>query len=180
MELAKRIEMLYDNPFPAQTYHEVAKYSPKGYNSNGVYEKDEWTDMSDIGKEFNGRILLKAEYLKIENSYIQCARQIMSESQCSYLTIGYIEKSNYSKRFSKYKYKTRIYHNDFERLMQYMLRGYIYCHLINIKRGFELYVGYDYYMIIRTPLDDETLNKIIRSHDLYLDPRSDKYDYIRD
>ena len=104
MELAKRIEMLYDNPIPAQTYHEVAKYSPKGYNSNGVYEKDEWTDISDIGKEFNGRILHKAEYLKIENSYIQCARQIMSESQCSYLTIGYIEKSNYSKRFSKYKY----------------------------------------------------------------------------
>ena len=32
----------------------IVKYNPKYYDAKGVYTKDEWTDFSDIGKEFEG------------------------------------------------------------------------------------------------------------------------------
>lgn len=180
MELARRITKMYDSLYGLRQYHEIVKYSPQGYDKQGIYTFDEWTDISDIGKEFSGRLLQEDEYLKVENSYIQCAKEIMLKSGCSYLTIGYIEKSSRNKRFSKYKYKGRIYPHEFGTLLKYMLRNDIYCHLVNLRKGAGIYIGYDYYMRVKTPLDDDTLNKIVRSYDLYLDPRSDKCDYLRE
>ena len=180
MELAKRITKMYDSLYGLRQYHEIVKYSPQGYDKQGIYTFDEWTDISDIGKEFNGRFLQEEEYLRVENSYIQCAKEIVLKSGCSYLTIGYIEKSSRSKRFSKYRYKARIYPLEFENLLKYMLRNDIYCHLVNLRKRVGIYIGYDYYMRVRTPLDDDALNTIVSSQELYLDPRSDKYDYLRE
>lgn len=31
-------------------WHEIVKYSPQNYNSDGVYTADEWTSRCDVGK----------------------------------------------------------------------------------------------------------------------------------
>ena len=41
------------------TYYRISKYDP-AYRVDGVYQKDEWTAFSDIGKEYDGtRFLAK-------------------------------------------------------------------------------------------------------------------------
>lgn len=31
-------------------WHEIVKYCPQNYNSDGVYTADEWTSRCDVGK----------------------------------------------------------------------------------------------------------------------------------
>lgn len=31
-------------------WHEIVKYSPQKYDSNGIYTADEWTSRCDVGK----------------------------------------------------------------------------------------------------------------------------------
>ena len=49
--------------------HEIVKYPPQNY-INGIYEKDEWTDYSDIGKVFDDKLFTLEEYLSVEKKYI--------------------------------------------------------------------------------------------------------------
>lgn len=181
MELKKRFENMWQSLYWAGQYHEIVKYPPENYDKNGIYTCDEWTDYSCIGHKFNGIVLTKEEYLKVENSYIQCAKEIMQASGCSYLTIADIYKfGRHIKALSKFKYKTRIYPCDFDMILRETLRGRIDCHMVNLRRKYGVYTGYDYYMSVRTPLDWDALNEIVKSHGLYLDPRSNKYDYLRE
>ena len=32
-------------------WHEIVKYSPQKYDSNGIYTTDEWTSIWDVGKK---------------------------------------------------------------------------------------------------------------------------------
>lgn len=181
MDLKKRFKNMWQSLYWARQYHEIVKYPPENYDKNGIYTRDEWTDYSCIGLEINGSILTEDEYLKVENSYIQCAKEIMLKSGCSYLTIARIHKYRQSIReLVKFKYRTRVYPCDLDILLQKTLRGQIGCHMVNLKRKYGVYIGDDYYMHVRSPLDWDTLNGIVSSHGLYLDPRSNKYDYLRE
>ena len=41
----------FDNLNFLKASHEIVKYSPEYYDENGVYQRNEWTAFSDIGKE---------------------------------------------------------------------------------------------------------------------------------
>ena len=181
MELKKRLEKMWQSLYWTRQYHVVTKYTPQGYNKQGVYILDEWTDYGCIGHEYDGKLLTEDEYLKVENSYVQCAKEIMQKSGCSYLTIAHINKmGNRIRRLSKFRYKSRVYLNELDILLREALRDRIDCHMVNLNKKFGIFPGTDYYMEIRSPLDWDVLNEIVRSHGLYLDPCSDKYDYLRE
>ena len=57
--------------------HEIVKYAPQYYDENGVYQKDEWTCFSDIGKEFEGKIITMEDYLDVEDRFISVTRAIL-------------------------------------------------------------------------------------------------------
>lgn len=44
-------------------WHEIVKYSPQKYDSNGIYTTDEWTSIWDVGKKFDGKLFTLEEYL---------------------------------------------------------------------------------------------------------------------
>ena len=69
--------------------HLIVKYSPDGYDEDGIYRRHEWTEYSDVGKTYAGKKLSLEEYLEIESRYIECALDVITQSQCKYLTIGY-------------------------------------------------------------------------------------------
>lgn len=50
--------------------YRISKYDPQ-FRVNGSYQKNEWTSISDIGKVFDDGVLTLAEYLRVENEYIQ-------------------------------------------------------------------------------------------------------------
>ena len=68
----------------------ITKYSPEGYHDR-VYTLDEWTSFYDIGKSFNGSVLTFQEYHEFEKRHIDVVSQLLSETNCRFLTIEYIE-----------------------------------------------------------------------------------------
>ena len=96
---------------------------------------------------------------------------IMTQSGCKYLTIGYIEDYNHI----GYKYKSRITKDQLATILRDMLRENIYCVLVNLKHKVMIDVGYDYYMHIVCPIDNLKLKILVESHNLYLNPRSRNY-----
>ena len=68
-------------------WHEIAKYSPQNYDSNGIYIVDEWTSRSDVGKYYNGKLFTLEDYLNVENHYIAVVLSLMEATNCKYMTI---------------------------------------------------------------------------------------------
>lgn len=163
-KIFKRLNSLYWG----RRSNEIVKYPPEGYNEQGVYTRDEWMSFSDIGKTFNGNMLTAEEYLEVENRYIACVEDIVTSSQCKYLTIGYLVDYNNS----GYCYKERIAKEHIHKVLRDMLRENVFCVLVNLKRNVMIDMGYDYYMHVLCPLEYDVLNGIVESHKLYLNPRS--------
>ena len=168
MILEERILRRLDSLDGARRTHEIVKYMPEGYDDNGVYCRDEWTDFSDIGKTFDGVIFTMEEYLEIENRYIECAVDIMDASQCTFLTIGYVHDYNNK----GYRYKDRVRREQLRDVLRDILRNEVWCVLVNLKHNVQINFGWDYYMNVICPLEENCLQKIVESHNLYLNPRS--------
>lgn len=167
MTLEEKILKRLDSLYQGRKTHEIVKYTPEGYDESGVYRRDEWADYSDVGKTFGGKTLNLEEYLEVENHYIECALEIITQSQCKYLTIA----SVWDFDDIGYRYKERIPIERVSKVLRHMLRSELRCVLVNLKHKVMVYIGYDYYMHVHCPLQYEVLQEIVSSHDLYLNPR---------
>jgi len=72
--------------------YKVTKYNPANRNEKGYYMLDEWTDFSDVGKQFNGIELTMEEYLKVESAYTIVAISILKKCDINSLTVKKLEK----------------------------------------------------------------------------------------
>lgn len=88
-------------------WHEIVKYSPKNYDDNGVYIKDEWSSRSDIGAVYDGKPFTLEEYLDVEQRYVNVVLSIMRATNCKYMTIQYLEadKDYIAKQIKASKYR---------------------------------------------------------------------------
>lgn len=188
----RRSNCLLDN----YLVHDVVKYKPQFYDENGLYTKKEWTSVTDIGKRIGGVTLSDKEYLLVEDKYIAVAKQVMRLSGCTYMTVVQFEtldaflnhiddsiqvRLNSNQLF----YDIPVIHNGLRlsidnslKLLRLVLRGIVDCNLINISKDVQIYVGWDYYMHIRCPLDILILKELTESEDLYLDASSNVWDTI--
>lgn len=169
--------------------HEIVKYNPVFYNDNGVYCKDEWTSVSDIGKSFNGKVLTKEEYFVVENDYVDAVCEILQVVGADSLTIEYIEKCDdwieeqmVISKITEQDFKLfalgknlkqgqTIGINEFRNSVQLCLREYIYVIFSNRACNLKIKFGYDYYMYVECLLSKEKLSEITARHSLFLDPR---------
>ena len=147
MNLEERIHRRLDSLYWARRTHEIVKYPPEGYDDNGVYCRE--------------------EYLEVENRYVECAVEIVETSQCKYMTIGYVE--DYQNK--GYRYKDRINGDQLRDVLRAILRNETWCVLVNLKHKVQIDFGWDYYMHVICPLEENRLRHIVESHNLYLNPR---------
>lgn len=170
-------------------WHEIVKYSPQNYNSDGVYTADEWTSRCDVGKCYNEKSFTLEEYLNVEQHYIAVVISVMKATNCKYMTIQYLEADKEdivsgikSSKFydidspllnsiSLLNEKRRIHINKLPDIMRLALREYLYVELCNKEHRLQVEFGYDYYLKISCLLDNETLNNLVQRENLYLDPR---------
>lgn len=170
-------------------WHEIVKYSPQKYDSNGIYTADEWTSRCDVGKKFDGKLFTIEEYLRVEQRYVSVILSIMKATNCKYMTIQYLEadKEYITSRIKSSKFynidsellksmplleeKRRIYILKITDIIRLSLREYIYVVLRNKEHKFQIEFGYDYYLKISCSLNLETLKNIVYREGLYLDPR---------
>jgi hypothetical protein len=53
-----------------ETSYRITKYNPDKRNEKGHYKVEEWTSISDIGKEFNETKFTYQDYISMEDKYI--------------------------------------------------------------------------------------------------------------
>lgn len=170
-------------------WHEIVKYSPQKYDSNGIYTADEWTSRCDVGKKFDGKLFTIEEYLRVEQRYVSVILSIMKATNCKYMTIQYLEadKEYITSRIKSSKFynidsellksmplleeKRRIYILKITDIIRLSLREYIYVVLRNKEHKLQIEFGHDYYLKISCSLNLETLKNIVYREGLYLDPR---------
>ena len=139
-----------------KTAYRITKYNPDNRDENGSYKVDEWTSISDIGKEFNGIGFTYDDYISIEEKYISSIREF-----CNYFDLKEFEIKNlewYDRdKWSKYSLhlkglfkelpnKKTISIDELVDLSRLILREYVWCDLESDDKG--IHFGYDYYMYL--------------------------------
>ena len=146
-------------------FYEIVKYHPAGYKDR-IYTFDDWTSISDIGKIFRTGILSADDYIKVEDSYVNTILTVMSETDCHYLTIEYVEAydDEIVKRMKEYKQRYNIpvldpipnlkkgkevSKNEAAVLFRLCLRGLFDINFSFKSKKLKIEFGYDYYLYIK-------------------------------
>lgn len=139
--------------------YRITKYNPTFRNSLGWYEKNDWTSISDIGKQFDGKELTFEDYIKIEDAYVQAIMLFMDFLKLNSLTVTYLEK--YWKRpipdiyrsktmlelFKKISVGQELDKSEVADIARLMLRETVWCKPESKDKMF-IHFGWDYYMYI--------------------------------
>ena len=162
---------------------EIVKYPPQ-YYKNRVYTKNEWISVSDIGRSFDGVVLTKEEYLRIESAYVDTVKELLEVSGVKFLTIVnpdtfYLRREKAFNKENKAIYQIvsslkegqRITASKIDTVLKACLRELFWCALVNETKKVQVDVGYDYYLHFYSRLPEETISEIARNHGLYCNPR---------
>ncbi len=138
----------------------ISKFNPKERDESGAYIHDEWTSSSDIGRVFEGRILLLDEYLRVETAYVEAAKSFFDESNLHSLFIYGLE-ANWSHTAEhvlpglddmlqgpELVEGQRIDRRTLDRICKLVLREFVWCKLEDEHGRFYIHFGYDYYMYV--------------------------------
>ena len=175
MKLEERLLKRQQSFYWFRKKDEIVKYKPEGYTKDGVYTLDEWTDYSCIGNTFSGHLLSREEYLQVENNYVQCVKDILRIADCYYVTIGWLWRKNIKLNNRVLHSGSRLRIQDIDNIIKGNLRGSIEWILVNLSKKVQIDFGWDYYMHVICPISKSKLNKIVRAHGLYLNPREQRH-----
>ena len=71
-------------------YFRLSKYNPL-YRVDGIYQREEWTSIYDVGTVYNGAKLTMTEYERVETEYINFVVDVLESSGINEVKIAYIE-----------------------------------------------------------------------------------------
>lgn len=131
--------------------YRITKYNPKYRNKTGAYTKNEWTEFADIGKNFDGKVLTKTKYMKVEDAYVKVLLSFLEESGISAMKINRIQNAKSVKYKNQQIRRNQVCSlSDLEHLFKLILRGEFWCKFKN-KDGSYVDFGWDYYSYIGVP-----------------------------
>jgi len=149
--------------------YRVTKYNPKFRNEQGVYLKDEWTEFGDIGRSFEGKILMEDEYLKTEDAYVKVLLSFLEEGHVDSLKI------DREQNFRNIKYKGEILAKgqeyelkELEQIFRLILQGKLWCKFKNIDGSYVDFGG-DYYAYIGVPERCEQSIAFAKQNELHVE-----------
>ena len=146
-----------------QYYYRVSKYNPS-FRKDGKYAKNEWTSYSDIGGSFDGYVLTRKDYLRIEEQYIRFVLDLVDIGKCNELKIVYFESSRDS------IWKVGQTFSNKEVLIDFLrdcMREKCWGQLEDDNLLFE--PGYDFYIHIGCNLPQEVVRIIAVKNQLFLE-----------
>ena len=135
---------------------EIVKYAPENYDERGIYRKDEWVALSDIGNVYDGKRFTREEYLETEDKYVRAVIRGMELAGCSFLMIKYLsiyrdkrdmkrftpkntlyeQNKDLYDMFLNIKEDMRIHISQIEKAVRLNLREFMNCDLTNKKKRF--------------------------------------------
>lgn len=140
----------------------ITKYNPQFRLENGAYSVDDWTSITDIGKEFNGSKLNLDTYISVENKYLDAIQVILDNFNCKNIVLRKIEKYftfeeveklvidlpslQVKNLFGEAKNEMILSVDEALLFCVLNLREALWCELVDIDKKFRIVFGYDYYM----------------------------------
>lgn len=152
----------------------MKKYSITKYPKRNVMGQEEWTSISDIGKEYNGVNLDVREYKKIEDAYVNAILEIMEYMNIENLWIKNVFRWKDLKKdiqekvfkelytdsmlniYEEVKEEARLDKENVSDLIRLELREDI-GGLLYVPYRFKVFIGYDYMMGVHTSMPLENL-----------------------
>lgn len=157
----------------------ITKYNPTYRNASGAYQKDEWTSFSDIGKKIGATTFTFAEYIIIEDSYVNAISQFLKCNEIQSMRITSLEKYSLPKNLSFYSQPLiDTFHvivdnlvldlETIQNVARLVLREDIWCQLVT--KHMSVTFGYDYYMYITTDKECMASIILIQQTGLFVEP----------
>ena len=148
-----------------QFYYCVCKYDPAFRDEKGAYKKDEWTDFSDIGRAFEGKVFTEEEYYETEDRYVAFAFEALKRSGDESVRVTRLE--NYGNTPNVPKNGTVLSLDEFAKELRRCLRSEYWCCFEGDNCSVD--VGYDYYMHITTAkLDIDEISALTEKYGLFI------------
>lgn len=146
----------------------ISKYDPQYRGPDGVYKKNEWTSICDIGGVFDDGVLTRDEYLATESRYIGVFRDILEELNIKMLCLSDFEVCNNIPEIRQYK-RNKVLNVDASCLfLTNCLRENCWGRLKSKRaKWFNAYVGYDYYLHINAIGDYCAILGIVAKYGLF-------------
>jgi hypothetical protein len=159
----------------------VTKYNPSYRDAWGAYLEPDWTAVSDIGRDFGGKVLTAEEYLRIESAYVSAALSFMREANVETLRCCDLEQ----RRAFAYAGIPGVEIEDtlqegavFDAssvgwICQAALREATWCRLVG-EDSF-IHFGYDFYMFVGCPKDCPRSVQLARDLGLFAEEMESPY-----
>lgn len=141
-------------------HYRITKYNPI-FRKNGVYTKNEWTSISDIGQLFENNILTMNEYLKTENSYVNFYRNILADLFIHQMQIIDLEL----RKKAEWKNNQYLMGEEIFVFIRQCLREECWAKLIT--ESTYIHFGYDYYTYMGTNIEFDKIESIARKYGLF-------------
>ena len=71
--------------------YRITKYDPDLRDEDGQYIRNEWVEITDIGRRFDAGVLTREEYERVENAYVTTAKAFLSEAGVEFLKVDALE-----------------------------------------------------------------------------------------
>lgn len=151
----------------------VTKYDPAMRDPRGAYTGEDWIDITDIGRVFNGVELTVESYLSMETKYVDAVAAVMSALDVSCLRVcGGLERYSPSSSLYPTLYSDRMLslHErvadgyavspyEVKDLCRLLLRHDLWCKLESPTLC--VHFGHDYYMfVVSAEPVDEVMSQI--------------------
>ena len=119
--------------------YRISKYNPC-FRVNGIYIKEEWTSIGDVGKCFDGKCFTLDEYIATENNYVIFVDRIIQMTKTDLFKITGLEDDSHNCQYEKVSSVVRG-----------CLREEYWCRLV--ASSLEISFGYDYYVYAKCSLN---------------------------
>jgi len=144
--------------------YRITKYDPGWRDANGVFMANDWTDVSEVGKEISGKILDYETYFAVEATYVDAALKFFDCSGLDHLRITGSENKHDSETLTELLkclpelhdpvFPACEFHEDqcvgVEQIalrLKMNLRNVGWCKL-EIDQKFFIHTGWDFYMYV--------------------------------
>jgi hypothetical protein len=154
--------------------YRIAKYDPTLRDKSGAYTKDDWISFDDIGKEFDGVVLAREEYLRVENSYIESVIGILDEAGIKELQIKGLENSKQSVEAANLSDGDYLKGSELGKAFRNVPREKFWCRFENDDTEY-VHFGWDYYMYVGVQTYCESAIKFVESKGLFVEEFESPY-----
>jgi hypothetical protein len=121
----------------------VSRYQPELRARETPWES--WTDRSDVGAAFNGIVLTREEYERVEGTYAAAVTRFAIDAAAAVFRIVYVGHSAGGFALTP---DQRVVRSDLAAIVRGNLRGDLDCALESVDAGLQIAFGYDLYVYV--------------------------------